>query len=136
LTVSVTNCLNRFSTPRKTRGSGCNIPTSQIHTDNFWSLTRWLGCVPLLVFLSNRQYLIASISKPLKRYKERQRAEGRRKEVLIKTLVVGLKPISIKRFVSRCVARETRRPYFNPTFKNVGSISAFCLLPPAFCLLK
>jgi hypothetical protein len=40
-------------------------------------------------------------------YKERQRADraacrrqGRKKEVLIKTLVVGLKPTSIKRFVS------------------------------------
>jgi hypothetical protein len=59
-----------------------------------------------------------------------QRAEGRRKEVLIKTLVVGLKPTSIKRFVARCVARDTRCPCFNPTFLNVGS-----LLPPASCLL-
>ncbi|RCJ20186.1 hypothetical protein A6S26_05540 [Nostoc sp. ATCC 43529] len=60
-----------------------------------------------------------------------QEAEGRRKGVLIKTLVLGLKPSLKKRIVSRRVARDTKRHCFNPTFLNVGSLlpSAFVLLP-------
>ncbi|MHC5820871.1 MAG: hypothetical protein ACYT04_34620, partial [Nostoc sp.] len=36
-----------------------------------------------------------------------------------------------KRIVSRRVAQDTKRPCFNPTFLNVGSLlpSASCLLP-------
>ncbi len=40
---------------------------------------------------------------------ERQKAEGRRKEVLIKTKVAGYRATFKERIVSRRVARDTKR---------------------------
>ncbi|MHC5819623.1 MAG: hypothetical protein ACYT04_28050 [Nostoc sp.] len=65
--------------------------------------------------------------------KERQRAEGRRQKERStnKNFSSGSKAQFIKRIVSRRVAQDTKRPCFNPTFLNVGSLlpSASCLLP-------
>jgi hypothetical protein len=61
-----------------------------------------------------------------------QEAEGRRKEVLIKTLVMGLKPTQKQELYRNCLQLGIKRHCLNPILLSVGS---FCPLPSYFCLL-
>ncbi len=71
---------------------------------------------------TERDYILSPKDDKKKSEVRSQKSEVKMKE---KTLVVGLKPTKIKRFMSRHEVRDIIIPYFKPTDDAVGKLADF-----------